>query len=204
MLIAFVVFATWDDYDKAKINSDTEANTIHDLFLNSHGLPEEFQPQIKAKILEYLNEVIEDEWDSLAVGKANHQSKEILVDLWKIYMDMDSLHNDKQKAIFAESISKLNDITDARRMRILDSQNHIPDIIWIVIIFGALTSVGFSLFFGTKSFAIQVTMTSLFTITNVIIILMILNLDNPFSGDAKITPEPFEYVQKYIKEYQSK
>jgi hypothetical protein len=201
VLIAFVVFASWQDYNDAKSVCEKEANTLYDLLLNSEGLPPETQPLIREKIKEYLQEVIEVEWPLLEKGEASPASKAILTDLWRVYMNLDSLKDDKQKIIFEESLGKLNDITDYRRLRIMSSSNHIPAIIWTVIVIGALTSVGFSLLFGTRSFAVQATMTSLFTITNAIIILMILSLDHPFTGDNKISTESYLYVLKYLQGY---
>ena len=81
----------------------------------------------------------------------------------------------------------------------LSAQSHIPVIIWTVILIGALTSVGFSLFFGTRSFIIQAAMTSLFAMTNAIVILMIIALDHPSTGDIKISTEAYEQVLLYLK-----
>lgn len=203
VLIAFVVFATWNDYNSAKDFCDKEANTLQDLFFNSEGLTAESQPKIKEKILQYLREVVNVDWPLLSYGEANPASKHKLTELWKIYMSIDTMVNDKQRIIFEESLKKLNDVTDYRRLRILSSQNHIPAIIWAVIIIGALTSVGFSLFFGTRSFKVQAVMTAVFAMTNALIFLLILSLDYPFTGDIKISYEPFEYVLTFLQHYSS-
>lgn len=201
VLIAFVVFATWDEYDTAQEYCDKEANMLQDIFLNSEGLPEQSERQIKQKVIEYLEGVINEDWPLLAVDESNPRTKDKLIEIWKVYMSIDTLRNEKEKIYFQESLIKLNDITDYRRMRILSAQNHIPVVIWTVIIFGALTSVGFSLFFGTKNLKIQAVMTALFAMTNAIILLLILDLDHPFAGDIKIMPEPFEYILQFLKNY---
>lgn len=201
VLISFVVYATWSDYNSAQGYCDTEANTLQDLFFNSEGLPEEYQPVIQEKIIDYLRIVINEDWPLLSEDKANPDSKEKLTEIWEIYFSIDTLRNEKQKAMFSQSLTKLNDVTDYRRLRILSSQNHIPGIIWTVIVIGALTSVGFSMFFGTRSLIVQASMTSLFTMTNVIILLLILSLDHPFTGDIKISPAPFEQVYNFLQSY---
>ncbi len=199
VLIAFVVYATWGDYNAAQDYCDHEANMMQDLFLNSDAFPPSEQTLIKEKILEYLRQVINEDWPLLSVDQSNPSSKQTLIDLWKIYMSIDNFENKKQKIVFEESLKKLNDVTDYRRMRILSSQNHIPVVVWTVIIIGALTSIGFSLFFGTRSLSVQATMTSLFAMTNSVIILLILALDHPFTGDIKIKSFPFESVLYFLK-----
>ncbi|MDQ3019648.1 MAG: DUF4239 domain-containing protein [Bacteroidota bacterium] len=204
VLIAFVVIATWEDYNMAKNYCENEANILQNLFLDSEGLPQASQLLIKENILEYTRSVINEDWPLLSIDKSNPNSKQKLIEIWKIFSSMDSIKTEKEKIYFAESLDKLNDITDYRRLRILSSQNHIPAIIWTVIILGALTSIGFSLFFGTKSFTIQATMTSLFAMTNSIVILMIVALDHPFTGDIKITPDAFEQILNNLESYMAK
>ncbi len=43
-------------------------------------------------------------------------------------------------------------------------------------------------------------MTTLFAMTNIIVILMILALDHPFTGDIKVSSDAFEQIYKYLLE----
>lgn len=199
VLIAFVVYATWGDYDAAQIYCDREANLMQDLYLNTSALPESYRTPVKEKVLEYLAQVVNEDWPLLSVDQPNPASKRTLIELWKIYMSIDNIENEKQKIFFDESISRLNEVSDFRRMRILSSQNHIPVVIWTALIIGALTSVGFSLFFGTKNLTVQATMTSLFAMTNSVLLVLILALDHPFTGDIKIKSLPFESILYFLK-----
>ncbi|MEO8211175.1 MAG: hypothetical protein ABI840_11505 [bacterium] len=199
VLIAFVVYATWNDYNESAVVCNKEADIIQNLYFDTEGLPIESQAEIKKDILEYLEIIINDDWPLLAVGEPSPKSRLKLIELWKNYNDIDNIVTDKQIIFLGESLDKINDITDLRRQRILSSQNHIPAVIWTVILIGAMTSVGFSLFFGTRSLLVQSTMTSLFAMTNAIVILMILALDHPFTGDIKITSDAFQQILVYLK-----
>lgn len=198
-LIAFVVFATWEEYNDSLENFEMEANMLQGLYLLSKGLPEEYQPVLKSEILAYIEDVKNNDWPLLDQGMENPSSGERLLKIWKIYESMDEQMDEKQYILLQESIYRLNDLTDYRRLRILSSQELIPAMMWAVLLVGAMTSIGFSLFFGTKSFLLQAAMTSLFVITNILIILLILNLDNPFSGDVKIQPDAFRDIVKFIE-----
>lgn len=200
VLIAFVVYATWEDYNSAREYCDNEADVLQSLYLDTEGLPEKSQPVLREKILEYMKMVIEEDWPLLAKGEANPKSRHKLIEIWNAYNGIDSLNTDKEQIFFSESLDKLNSVTEYRRQRILSCQNHIPVVVWTVIIIGALTSIGFSLFFGTRSFVIQATMTTLFAMTNIIVILMILALDHPFTGDIKVSSDAFEQIYKYLLE----
>ncbi|MBP9192047.1 MAG: DUF4239 domain-containing protein [Ignavibacteria bacterium] len=200
VLIAFVVYASWQEYNSAQAICDKEANLMQDLYLNSDGLPEQYRREIKENVILYLRKVIDVDWPLLDEDKRNPGTRKVLLDLWNVYVSMDSLKTEKEKMFYAESVSRLDEVTQYRRLRILSGQNHIPVVIWTVILIGALTSVGFSLFFGTRNFKVQAAMTSLFALTNAIIIVLILNLDHPFTGSIKIKPVPYEEVLRNVLE----
>src|ERR1051325_2088237 len=46
VLVAFVFFATWTDYDNAKKNSEMEANKLSDIFIDAQGLPDGLKKDI--------------------------------------------------------------------------------------------------------------------------------------------------------------
>ena len=201
VLIAFVVYATWSEYNSAKIICENEANTAMDLYIDSEGLPPSAQQAIREKIMKYLKQVIEQDWPLLSKEESNPESRQTLIELSFLYSGMDSINTEKEQIYFAESLGKLNSLAEFRRLRLLSSQSHIPAVIWTVIILGSLTSIGFSLFFGTKNIAIQAAMTSLFAMTNAIVIVMILALDHPFTGDIKIKPEAFMEILNNLTNY---
>ena len=199
VLIAFVVYATWGDYNESSSVCDKEADVIQSLYLDCEGLPEYAEAGMKKDIFEYLEMIIKDDWPLLVRGETNPHSREKLLSIWKRFNNIENLNTEKEKIFYGEVLNKLNDITELRRQRILSAQNHIPAVIWTVILIGALTSIGFSLFFGTKSHLIQAAMTSLFAITNAIVILLILALDHPFTGDIGISSDVYEQILIYLK-----
>lgn len=198
VLIAFVVYATWDDYSAAERVCDDEANMLQNLYLISDNFPEQHKIELKNKILDYIQCVIDEDWPLLDQDKANPASRTKLLELWNIYNSMGNPASEKERIYFQESINKLDDVTNFRRLRILYTQSHIPAMIWTVLFLGAFTSVGFSLFFGTRKFDVQASMTALFAMTNGIVLLLILTLDHPFTGDIKIEPTAFQDILRFL------
>ena len=85
VLIAFVVYASWQEYNSAQAICDKEANLMQDLYLNSDG-------------------VIDVDWPLLDEDKRNPGTRKVLLDLWNVYVSMDSLKTEKEKMFYAESI----------------------------------------------------------------------------------------------------
>ncbi len=197
VLIAFVVYVSWTDYDNAKRNVELEANLLADLFMDSEGFPDTLKADVRTAILEYTNYVINDEWDSLGTGGSSVDARERLEKLWKVYLNTDikALPN---LPIYEESMKRLNDLGEYRRLRYFLSNDFIPGIIWFVLIVCAVSSVGYTFFFGTKNLRAQYVMTSVLTLINSFILFLIFVLDHPFTGYNRISTLPFEHVRNFL------
>ena len=197
VLIAFVVFATWTEYDNSKKNIDDEAIELNELYLNSKVFPDSTQKVIKAALIAYINDVVNDEWPLLVNGEASEKAMNSFNRIWSIYTSMDAAKI-TNVAVYSESLTHLNHLSEKRRIRIFDSRNEIPGVIWAVLLFGGAMTVIYTYFFCTKKILTQFIMTSGLTVLNTMILYIIYMLENPFSGYIKLDSIPFEYALQMI------
>lgn len=198
VLIAFVVFATWTEFDNSKKNVDRESIELADIYHNSKALPEQYRQQVISLLNTYTESVINEEWQRMEQGEASERSIESFNKLWTFFATIDrSLL--KNEIAYQETLKHMNDAGESRRMRIFDSTNNIPGIIWVVLLFGAVVTVIYTYFFFAKNMRHQFVMTSALTVLNTLILYMILLLDNPFLGYMKVDNKPFEYVLQLLK-----
>lgn len=198
VLVAFVVFVSWSDYNESKRNAEIEANLVADLFMDAGGLPDTLRGQIRLAVVEYTGYVINEEWNAMQKGTASISARERLRRLWQIYMsaDVKQLPN---VPIYEESLHRLNDLGEYRRLRLISSNDFIPGVVWFVLIVCALASVGYTFFFGTKNIRAQYVMTSVLTLINALIMLLILILDHPFQGSSMVDDYAFRHVLEFMK-----
>ncbi len=71
VLLAFVVIVVWEDYLDASQNSDAEANQLVDLYWLAEGFDDAERDRIQLASRAYGQDVIENEWDSMADGNAD-------------------------------------------------------------------------------------------------------------------------------------
>ncbi len=197
VLIAFVVFATWTEYDESKKNVDQEAIELSNIFHNSKALPEQYKSQVAPLLKVYIEDVINDEWKRLEDGEPSGKARDSFNKIWTFFTTLDRTQI-KNEIAYQETLKHLNDANEKRRMRIFDSKNNIPGIIWVVLLFGAMVIVLYTYFFFAKNIRHQLVMTSMLTILNTLILYMIVMLDNPFRGYMKIDFSPFEYMVHVI------
>jgi hypothetical protein len=85
--------------------------------------------------------------------------------LWRIYYRFQP-ENDRDKIWYTQSITKLNDLGDQRRLRLLSSRSGaVPVIVWVVLLATGGITIGFSFLFGMRSVVAQVVMSAGLAIT---------------------------------------
>lgn len=197
VLVAFVVFATWTEYDNSKKNVVKESIELTDIYNNSKALPEEFRQQANALIKTYAEDVVNDEWNKLEESLISEKAGNSFRKLWEFYITID-VSKLKNEPAYSEILKHLNDALEYRRMRHFDANNKIPGIIWSVLLFGALVNIIYTYFFYAKNIRHQLMMSSALIILNTLILYMIFLLDNPFRGYMKVDSKPFEYIIQFI------
>jgi hypothetical protein len=170
-----------------------EANESIDLFYGARGFPDSTRKLIQAELIDYTNSVYNDELKKLAVGELGLYSTGALRKLLNVFNTMD----DKSRAnreLYAESLKRVNNLAEYRRLRIFAGDDTIPGVIWIVLLTGAVLTITYSYFFGAKNKNSQYLMTSVLTITITMILFLIYVLDHPFTGSSSVRTSPIKQV----------
>jgi hypothetical protein len=194
VLLAFVVFVVWTHFDTARIAVESEADCTGDLYRMAYGFPADAQGQIRRDLYYYVQSVINDEWPAMASGHSSPATERALDRLWVTYSAMDPATN-REVTLYQESISRLNDLSNSRRERIIASRSGVPSLMWFTLIFGGLATIVFTYFFGAENGRAQAGMIVLLTALIALVLFLICALDYPFRGDMAISPRAFHASQ---------
>lgn len=193
VLLAFVVVVAWQNFNETKTDVETEANCVVDLYRDSAAFPPVFQGQVQGILKHYVNTVVGEEWPMLARGQESETARAALRKAWSLYTAFEP-KTEKEKIFLAEAAGKLNELREARRLRIIDSRAGIHGALWFILIVGGFTTISFTFFFGADSFATHLAMASSLAIVIALILYTILLFDFPFTGDVRIGPEIFQQI----------
>src|SRR5260370_36540337 len=193
VMVAFVVFATWNGYDEATKNLQMEASEALDIFHSAEGFPDPANKIIQQGLRDYVASVYNDEVKRMSQGELTLYSGGAHAELTRLFYQMDekSIPN---KELYAESLRRLNNLAEYRRLRIFAGNNTVPSVIWLVLLVGGVTAVAYTYFFGTKNIKAQYMMTTALTVTITLILFLIYILDHPFTGTSKGSMEPLKDV----------
>jgi len=190
VLLAFTVIVTWENFDRSKQNVEKEVNRLFDLQVDSVAFSQEFTKEARKLFVEYARTVVDDEWKLLARGESSPKVDDILKKIWLHYSKY-TINNLTEDSFFKESVKKMNELSELRRTRIMDSRSGIQPILWSVLLTGGVVTVMFTYLFGTENYNAQAAMVVLLALLIALILFTILVFDFPFTGSVSVSPELF-------------
>lgn len=197
VLLAFVVIAVWDDYRDTEAAVRNEAKALVDLHQVSYALPDPAGARIRKHMIPYIEQVRDSEWPALAQGRNSDTAKTQLQFLSQaIFEGRPEQLGDI--AIYNHVLDLLTVINDNRNERLDSSTGSVPAVLWLVMLAGALVTLGYPSFFGSSNLAAQVLMTAALAALVALTLFVALVLDYPFTGDVRISSAPFEQALKQM------
>jgi high-affinity Fe2+/Pb2+ permease len=91
--------------------------------------------------------------------------------------------------VVAAILQQVDQISGARRERLVMADGIVPGIIWLVLFGGAVITIGFTFFFGTENLRAQMLMTGALSVLIFTGLFTIVIIDHPFAGAVKVSPE---------------
>jgi hypothetical protein len=190
VLLAFLVVVQWNKYQDASTLVTTEANLLGDISRMAESLSADQRKQVLTDLRDYAQLVTDKEWPALAQGHSDDSVTDRLNGLWRSYVMEIKPVTLQESALYAESLKRLNDLSDTRRLRVNASTDGVPPALWILLIGGGITTIAFTFFFGVPDMRAQILMVAALTGEIAFILLLLVALDNPYKGDLAVGPDP--------------
>jgi len=197
VMLAFVVVAVWEDYRDTETAVRDEAKAAVDLQEVTFALPDEGGAPIRKHLTAYLKDVLEYEWDTMAVGRPSDIVAKELSRLSAAIFAAKS--NDRRElALYQHALTLLTVITDNRNERLDSANGSVPAILWFVLMVGGGITLGYPAFFASSNLVAQILMTASLAALVALSLLLSLAFDFPFTGDPHISAHPFDRALEQI------
>ena len=189
VLVAFVVFVTWNGYDDATKNLQLEASEALDIFHSAEAFPDSPRKIIQQGVRDYLAAVYNDEVPKMATGDLSVYSGGAHSPLKLLFSQVDAA-SIPNRELYGESLRCLNNLAQYRRLRIFAGNDTVPPVIWLVLLVGGVFAVSYTFFFGMKNIRAQYLITTTLTVMLTSILFLIYVLDHPFTGTSRVSLQP--------------
>ena len=193
VVLAFMLISVWQDYNKAQTNVESEAHELAGVYFLASQLPEPERMRIQNLARMYARVVVEEEWPMMEQGQTSPRADSLLRQLRSKLLEFDPRTRGEQ-VLYERGLTDLHNAIDARRSRLLEVREGIPNLLWVVLVVGGVITVSFTYLFGLKSNVAHALMVAALTLLICAILFTIGECDYPFSGVVEIRPDAFREV----------
>jgi len=186
VLVAFVVSTVWGRFTDAEREADTEANEIFTLLHLTDLISTPNGRVFHDDLIDYTHSLLEDEWALLARGRGSTRTQDALQRLWATFRDI-SRGGGETDVVLTQALQRLEGLTDSRRLRLFNSDDSVPTILWVLLLVEGVITVVFTYLLVAPNLIIQLLMTAALAATIGTSLYLIAALNHPFAGIPRVT-----------------
>lgn len=197
VLLGFIVVTVQERFNQAHQSSEMEGNTLSELYRDAAVFSPDKKAEIRGLIREYVNSVLADEWDKMSTLTISDQTVDIVKKIWTAYAQIEP--KDQRESIWLqESLSKLNEFSAQRLQRLYHGYESLGGMMWMLLIMGAIITIGFIYLFYVKNFLYHALMTGLLAGLIAFMLFLVGELDRAYDGSYRVNPIALQKVKQLI------
>jgi hypothetical protein len=188
VLLAFVAIGVWERFSLAESRTYDEAGALATVYRDAGSFPD--KGRLRAALRAYVVSIVTDEWPRMRRGKEAGLSSALIetVDRDVRALPVSSL---RLANIQGQMLSAIDTALLDRQTRLTIDSDGINTILWIVLLVGAVVTIGFTYLFGFDQTSMQQLMIGGLSFLIGLVLFLIIALDFPFRGSIAVQPEAF-------------
>jgi hypothetical protein len=188
VLLGFAVIVVWEKFRDAEVAAGREASAVISVHRLSEALNTETGATVRQCLIDYVQVVIADDWPAMARNEVSPQAGRALDALYAAVLAVRP-GGLRELAIMSDLLTNLDAITQARRTRLVLATGIVPGVLWVVLVGGAIVTLSFTFFFGSRSIRAQTLMTGMLAAIIFMALFVAIEIDHPFTGPVSVGPE---------------
>ena len=187
VLLAFVVFVVWTQANDVRRLIERQADELADVLRITKTFKGSAASGVLTAARAYAREVAENEWPLLRTGRSSPRAQELLEQTWTALTVIEP-ETAREEVLFSEAVSRFSEFGDARADLLHCGRVRLPVLLWLLLLSGAVGTVGSMYMFGAEQFWPVAAMTASLAGAVSFMLFLIRDLDNPFQGDWHVSP----------------
>ena len=192
LLVGFVAADVWPTFDRARSALGMEAARLHEAMVIADTLPEGVRSTLRRRVQQHIDSIVAREWPAMvsrtqSLKDAPSALHAALAELLAI-----NLSDDGQRLARARAVAAIEDALDARRQRILLSQDTLGGIkAFVLFLLTGLVMVAIAIVhIERERRGLRILTVAIFATAAAACMLSILVYDRPFGGGGiSLSPE---------------
>src|SRR6201987_370779 len=189
----------WSEMQAASLNTEQEANSLINIYRFADQLPQESRIECQKLAHDYAQVMISEEWPAMLPESSSPAGHVLAQNLWRALTSVQP-HTPTEQQMMDHSLSELSSMSEHRRVRILQSHQKLPAMLWAVLIVGGIVTVGSTCLFGVENFKLHLVQVFEISFLLSLMLVAIASINRPYQGDVHVSPDAFRYALDTMNE----
>ncbi|MBV8793744.1 MAG: DUF4239 domain-containing protein [Hyphomicrobiales bacterium] len=199
VLLGLLTIATFQTTKDVVDTIGRKASSLSTLYNAADGYPDPVRAQLKAELRDYTRYVIDKDWPAHRRGLVLMGGEHRLQEIRRTLLSFEPTTKTRE-ALQNAMLNDLTAMTVAREERLSAVTAAIPNVLWHVVIIGALLTVTFMWMLHMKLMS-QILLGSVTALFLGIMLFLIFAMDRPLQGAVSVTPGSFQSVYEQVMKW---
>jgi Protein of unknown function (DUF4239) len=197
LVLALALATEWSTIGSAQQAVGNEAVAVRQIYWAASGLPEPAANNLESQVRGYLSTVIRHDWPQMERGTLDDGSDQLLSTMSTSVLRLNETASGASNAQ-QYALAQLSVLASARAQRANAAQSRLPLGVLAAVIVTSLIVCVFPFAGGIKSDGISVAVAVLQAALVAVAVVVVFQLDNPFTGPLATTPDPLTAVAALV------
>ena len=193
LVAALTAVSVWTRHSQVADTVSKEATSIAILWRDLGGYPEHERDSMREVLRGYTKQIIEEAWPLQRQGRVPQMGVEWL-NRFQAQLFVFEPTSEAQKLLHAATLDAYNGLVLARNARLDSVHTELPDVMWFVLLPGAMGCLFLALFFHIEDVRFQAFLTAGIAGFVAMVLFVIISLDRPFQGPMAIGAESYQLI----------
>lgn len=194
LLLSFVVFVVWDQFNEAHSNMSKEGSSALGLYRDIKFYPDTIESKrLMGVYLNFVYNVLDEEIPNMEKMQTSIKTPEAFN---KVFYKMERLNpkNPFQVQLVTEMFRHLNELAVYKGLRNASIETEIPSPMWLPIMLGAFITLFCSMLLDIEHMRMHITLNLILGIFIGMFLFIIVLLDHPYTGSLHIKPKSYQKI----------
>jgi hypothetical protein len=193
ILLAYVTIIVWERFDSVNSVVEQEATNAYNVYHEVDEFPDANRSEVEGIVKAYVETTVDDEWPLLASGKYSEHAEDLADQLGSAVARL-PVTSPAQQVLMDHIMTQYESMVSERHLRLFEATAGVHPLLWILLIGGAIATIGFTYFFGIENAWAHAAMIAALTFVIAATLFVIVQVNDPFAGAVRVSPEPLERV----------
>jgi Protein of unknown function (DUF4239) len=197
LVLALALATEWSTIGTAQQAVGNEAVAVRQLYWAAGGLPQPAASNLEAQVSGYLTTVIHHDWPQMRQGTLDDLSDQQLSTMSMFVLRLNETASGASNAQ-QYALAQLSVLASARAQRANAAESRLPLGVLVAVIVTSLIVCVFPFAGGIKSDKMSIAIVVLQSALVAVAVVVVFQLDNPFTGPLATTPDPLTSVAALV------